>query len=38
MRKVTVGVIGHGIAGKLFHAPLLDVLEEFVWRLRNAAR
>jgi scyllo-inositol 2-dehydrogenase (NADP+) len=29
MRKVTVGVIGYGFAGKVFHAPLLDALEEF---------
>ncbi len=29
MRKINVGVIGYGFAGKVFHAPLLDALEEF---------
>jgi len=29
MRKIRVGLVGYGISGATFHAPLLSVLEEF---------
>jgi scyllo-inositol 2-dehydrogenase (NADP+) len=29
MRKIMVGLVGYGLSGATFHAPLLSVLEEF---------
>jgi scyllo-inositol 2-dehydrogenase (NADP+) len=29
MRKINVGLVGYGLSGATFHAPLLSVLEEF---------
>ncbi|QNG58297.1 oxidoreductase [Bacillus sp. PAMC26568] len=29
MRKIKVGIVGYGLSGATFHAPLLSVLEEF---------
>jgi scyllo-inositol 2-dehydrogenase (NADP+) len=29
MRKIKVGLVGYGLSGATFHAPLLSVLEEF---------
>ncbi|MBF0278416.1 MAG: oxidoreductase [SAR324 cluster bacterium] len=29
MEKINVGLVGYGFSGKVFHAPILDSLEEF---------
>lgn len=29
MRKIKVGIVGYGLSGATFHAPLLSVLEQF---------
>ncbi len=29
MRKIKVGIVGYGLSGATFHAPLLSVLGQF---------
>ena len=29
MKTIQVGILGYGLSGKVFHAPLLDVLDDY---------